>query len=384
MKTPSSYRLLSAGATLALCLLFSPGRAQSYPPAYSGTTHYAVGDLAQETGNTYRCIKASVGNDPASSYSNWELSTVRSDTTLIVGPGQFFPTLTDAWNYALYCRVADGVYLHFYLSSTRGTFSESHTAPFLLDHGSGARIAILGDNTDNDVLSFNGTNGFIIDTGHSINTLTGFTLQNTSSKPASNVVGIKVNSQATITSLSSIQVSAFGTDLQVSQNGSVSGYSGVQLVNYYECACEADSNGTILLPSGITLFVTQGVALLAEGGQIIAPGSQLLSAGLNKQTGALAIHGGYIDLSAASISSCYAGAAAEYMGSVELSRATVSTCEIGVYASDRGFVNCGGAAITGSNDVDLSVNLGGLIDATAATYSTSAVDNNNFGSYIAS
>jgi hypothetical protein len=95
----------------------------------------------------------------------------------MIGTGQTFTTLAAAWTYAQNAKIADGGYLHFYISSVNGNFTEAFTAPFLLDNQGGARMALIGDSTSNDILQFNGTNGLIVDKGHSFNTLSNLTLE---------------------------------------------------------------------------------------------------------------------------------------------------------------------------------------------------------------
>ncbi len=145
----ASRLALALSALVVFILVPGAGRAQSNPPAWSSSAVYAVGDQVQTGGNVYRAItkiSSPSGTSPAVDYTHWQLSQVLSNTTLLIGGGQTFPNLVTAWTYALYARVADGVYLHFYISTARGDFQEDFGGPFLLDHGSGARIAILGDN----------------------------------------------------------------------------------------------------------------------------------------------------------------------------------------------------------------------------------------------
>jgi hypothetical protein len=209
--------------TLALVMLLSISslaQAQSYPPAWSANATYATGDLVQLSGNTFKAIQpvTTPGANPTSNYHYWQLNQVQSNTTLMIGAGETFPTINIAWTYAWNAKVADGVYLHFYISTVNGNYAEFFPTPFFLDHASGARIAILGDHYLDISLNFGGTNGFIIDTGHSINTISGTTLTNVSNSP----VGIKADGNATISALSGVYITGFGTCIQSTQNSTMS------------------------------------------------------------------------------------------------------------------------------------------------------------------
>jgi hypothetical protein len=360
-------------------------RAQSYPPAWTSASAYAVGDQVQEGGNVYRAItKISPlqGASPPVDYSHWQLSQVLSNTTLMIGTGQVFPSLAAAWTYALYARISDGVYLHFYISTSQGSFTENFSAPFLLDHGSGARLAILGDTSSNIHLVFPNTNGFIIDTGHSLNTLSQVTLSNSSNpqQGALTPIGIKADGNATITSIAAVAINQFATCVESLQNSTLTIAGNCQLLNFASTAVTAKFNGSVYIEPGLSVAgngaLSDSIFLLAEdGGQITATLCQIT----NCNSATLAF-GGMIDLSNATISGCTWGAWATGGGVISFQFNNVSSCQIGAQASVRGFIDCFSSAFN-SNSLDLGADSAGVIWASQATYTIFSTGNAD-GSYI--
>jgi hypothetical protein len=378
MLSARNVRSLFLIAILGLFLAPSRARAQSFPPAFSATATYAVGDQVQYAGNIYRAIKA--GSSPilpAVNYHSWELSQVLSNTTIMIGNGQFFPDLATAWTYALYARVADGAYLHFYISTAGGNFSETFTAPFLLDHGSGPRVAILGDNSANISLNFSGGNGLIIDTGHSLNTLSGFTLNSTSSNP---ITAIKADGNATITAIAGIDFTNFGTDLQALQASSLSVQTSCTYGAFTNYVADAELGGSISFsgPLNVMGIGTQGnqVALYAtSNGQIVAENGNINVF----EKGCFATYGGYIDVKGSNLSENVTGVETFYGGTVNVEGGTVDECAAGIIANYRSLVDCSLATVL-QNTVDISSYSGSAVEATNAAFSTTEVGGN--GAYI--
>jgi hypothetical protein len=287
-------------------------------------------------------------------YTDWELNFVRANTTLMIGTGQTFPTVTAAWNYALNARVADGSYLHFYISSANGNFSQTFTSTFLLDHVSGPRMAILGDNQANDTLIFNCPNAFVVDTGHSFNTLSGFQLENIDVNDAT--TAIKANLEATISAVANMTVTGFGTDVFCGQDASITIDGSTTLVMSGDTGIDSETGGSVICPQGLTITATgMGIAFYANyGGQISAPGSTVsqLTDGVDASNGAI----------------------------VNISGGTVSHCTFGCIASNRAYINSSDSHLS-SNTTDLYAEVGGYINAAGATYTSSGTGLND-GSYV--
>jgi hypothetical protein len=329
--------------------------AQSYPPAWNSAAHYAVGDQVQLGGNVYRAIKAitSGGLNPSTSYPNWELNYVRSNTTLMIGTGQVFPTLVSAWSYLQNAKIADGAYAHLYFSSAHGNFNESFTSPFLLDHASGARIAILGDSNSNDTLTF-ASNGFVLDTDHTINTIAGLTIQATTTSGT----GIKADTGAVVL-LSGVLISQFSTSVQSSNGAYVTVDPSSEMSNFSGAAFLA-------LDSGVIVCNDRGNGSAPDVD--IGPGNELQA----EWNGVIISEGSFI-------TNVDVGALAEYGGVIDLTGANLENDDVAVLATSRGFVRCQGATLTPDGG-GLQATLGGYIDATNSMYSGAETDSN--GSYI--
>jgi hypothetical protein len=348
-----AFSLLAACA----CLLAIAGsaRAQSYPPKWSSSATYAVGDQVQTGGNVYRAISAVPANaaNPATNPTDWALDQVKSDTTLLIGQGQTFGTLQQAWSFISNARVGDGVYLHLYISTAKGNFDDTFTAPFLIDHQSGARIAIIGDNVNNIELDFESSNGIIIDTGHSFNTVSNLTIY---SENGGNRDGVKADFDATISALSGVVIEDFQNGVHVTQNASVSVFGATLVTGNYTNAFFAETAGSIVIPNGIALVPT-GLSTAFEaddGGLIIAPNCNIIGG----EDAAEASYGAFIDINTSHV-----------------------TAALGATASTRGFVRCS-YCVFNTTSISLSVSGGGIIAADHATYSTSQSGGASDGSYI--
>ncbi len=352
----------------------------------------------------YRAIKAVTGGTgPTTDYTDWELNFVRANTTLMIGTGQPFPTLVAAWNYALNARVADGAYLHLYLSSAHGDFAEAFTAPFILDHGSGARMALLGDSLANDSLNFDGAGGFILDTGHSFNTLSGFAI--VGSNPPATSAGVEATNQSTISSVG-LSISGFPTGYLAAQGGRLTISSTVGgLQSFTNQGAYATSSGTIQMGSGFTLS-GPGQNIFSSGliadtsGTIIAPSVTISTC----YDGIYAATGGSVNTSQAQVSTCYegcdayqggsiyatrstltneesCGCTAEYASTIIADNSTVDLCAVGFNSQTHSFISGVGASVS-NNGTDLQAIVGGMINIFQGSYSTINSDGAPYGSYI--
>jgi hypothetical protein len=363
MKSISSLlKLFPTVALFAVLMLSSFSRAQTSPPSWSSTKSYVAGDTVQLGGNTYRAIQpvAAGKGDPTTNYGSWELNYVRNNTTLMIGVGQTFPTLTAAWTYLLNARVADGAYVHLYISSQNGDFIDSLPSSFVLDHAYGPRIAILGDNESNDFVSFsNATNGFVIDTGHSFNTISGITISEAKTPNASD--GIRAESEGTISALANIDIGSFTTGIHVSEGASISLSSNIGFFNIGTQVCLAESSASIVLNSAVSLNQTN------TGG---AYGFVAQVGGVIYCQGAITLDGFVV------------GVEALDEGNVYLDGATIQGCsDYGVLAENRGMVTCIGGSFTG-NGIDLVAQVGGFIWTANSSFGTDASLFGTDGSYI--
>jgi hypothetical protein len=362
-------RIFAFGALL-LALLFTPFRAsaQSYPPAWSATATYSVGDQVQLNGNIYRAIKAVTTPNltPSTFYTYWELYNVRSNTTLLIGADEPFANLQVAWNNILSAKISDGVYLHLYISTHHANLTETFSAPFSLDHNSGSRISILGDVQANITFSFPSSNGFVIDSGHSLGNITNVTLSGTTSNGGDNGVygylGLIAESGGSLPSISGLSVVGFATSV----------YARAGLI-------------TLSNPGGTMPFFGYSVAFFADqGGTILLTGLNLQGPGANTASTALyARLGGSISAVANNLSYFGIEVEAEDRGIIDVNYSTMGASGKCCLADLGGFIRCEDAALGAfaADNVDAQAFDGGEIDLTDSSYLTKSVGTND-GSYI--
>ncbi len=344
----------------ALCI-GEKANAQSFPPAWVNTSHYAPGDMVTDYGNVYRCLKAVTTPylDPSKTYADWELNYVRNNTTVLIGNSEPFPTLQAAWTYCLNARVADGVYLHLNIVSANKSFTETFSAPFSLDHGSGAKISISGDNYGYISLDFSLSNGFVIDGSHSIASISGVTVN------GHGYIGITATQGASISSMSNDVVSGFGTSFYASLGGSLN-LDGSVVGQQLSYGCEADQLGSIFYGEGFELegpgSNSGAVALYANHGGSIVGKSGYIS---GFQNGVQSVNGAIIDVTGCQISGCTIGDLAYDGGRINAANGSYGTKAEGGVA----------------NTTDLIAETAGTIEASGANYTTTSTGNND-GSYI--
>lgn len=332
---------LFASACCALALLLpSHSRAQSYPPVWTSGSTYVAGDIVQYGGNWFRALKAVAPstNSPSINYTNWELNFVRSNTTLIVGAGGAFPNLVFAWQYARNARIADAAYLHFSLADG---LTEKFTAPFSLDHGSGALISIIADGNGTQVLNFTGCNGFNIDSGHSFGVISNVTFNG-----QAGYIGISAEGDADISNIEGIWMNGFGTGFFVYQGGAVSvtGSTAISCPNF----AVADFAGTIFLASGVYVHPaaqSSGIGLYANrNATIIAEGCDIGTSTIGYSTDVWAENGAMIDVNHGDISSAtLTGLAADTGGRIEFEDGYAANTGYDALAVQSGTINAVGA-----------------------------------------
>jgi len=363
MKTIRLSSLLHSIALLAACLAImacsSPSRAQTYPPAFSTSASYAIGDQVQLNGNVLRATHAVTPG--GFKYDDWELWEVRANTVLVVGVSQTFTTLPLAWAYVKNARIADGAYLHVYISTAHGIFNESFNAPFSLDQGSGADITLTGDTKANINLTFTNSNGLVVDSGHSFGTISNITITGENS-----YTGITATTGGAIADISNVESSQFGVSVYAFQSGNV------HVENTFSATTSgtvfaAGMDGSIVVANGLTINGTgAGTCFYANhNGSIIAEsctvGTGTGTAGFAQ--GVWAENGGFIDVNSGSINDCTLGCEADFGG-----RITIRSGSLG--------------RTVHSNGEDMKVFDGGTIDATSAVGNGSNFVGSNDGSYI--
>jgi len=353
-----SQWMRSAVVAIALFPIVVVAQAQSYPPAWSKTATYAAGDEVQLNGNIVRALKpVTVAGKYV--YANWELVEVLANTTVLIGAGQTFTTLPAAWTYIQNARVADGVFLHLYISSQHGDFEEPFSGSFSLNHASGARISLIGDSMINDSLGGGGAfphDGLTIDSGHTFGSVSGLTIFGTQNGQGN---GVKATGNSTI-SLSNVQVVSFDTSVYAGNGGLV--YADDQcvfgLADTY--VIEATTHGTVDLSQGITISNSGGDALLyAEDNGVINAPNAILNG----------VNGNVV------------GARADTGAVIELPSANITNCAYGAEAEDHGYVRVYGFTFSG-NGTDLVAFDGGVVEDDAVLGTPTTKTDSGFGSII--
>lgn len=331
-----------------VCLGAMTAVAQSFPPAWSSSASYAAGDTVEYGGNWYRAMVAQSagGPYPAAAYGKWELNFIRSNTTLTIGPGQGFANLVYAWQFARNARIADAAYLHLVIVYNNGGVFETFDGPFSLDHGSGALISISSSGSIPE-LSFPNSNGFVIDSGHSIGSITSLDLYGGVSDSSS--VGVSVTQGATIVA-NSLLVDGFETGIYAASGGNFVG------VGPSDCAYVQTVNG-LYVDAGraIGLMAIQdisGNAIVADHGATVNVAySYIAGASEDGVTAVTAQNGATVDVDNADIAGFSKACVAQYRGYINCSLATISTGTT-LYAKDGGGIYAAGANLSSAGSTD--------------------------------
>lgn len=351
------FSILAALLMVATLLgLPARGFSQAFPPVWSNTATYAGGDLVTDYGNIYRCIKnvATPYMDPSKSYQYWELYFVRNGTTIVIGTGQPFPSLTTAWTYSKNATIAQGAYLHLAISTANGDYAETMASPFSLDHPFGASISILGDHADKIKLSFSFI-GFTVDSGHTLAALSNVTL-----KGPGGDIGLEATTGATMASVSGVEIDGFLYDVAASVNANMT-LSNLTISNSNSMGrgITSSSGATINFQTAETLTGTGAsgsIGIFAIGGGRVIAESFVIS---NWGTGIQCWEGGYVDA---------------YQSDFE-------NCSVGIDAELRGFVDDNDGSFS-SNSYDVQCRTGGGVAVQGVTLPDSTYTDSGNGSYI--
>jgi hypothetical protein len=286
------------------------------------------------------------------------LNYIRSNTTLMIGPEQQFPSLQDAWGFALEARIADGAYLHFAISTVHGELLDIFSSSFSLDHAFGGKISISGDNPSKIFLGgsqgFYG-NGFTIDSGHDLALLSGVTMvgQGTLGQGS----GITATTNASINCVG-VQIFFFENGVWATTGASVTLDSTSTIAASTYNTVYASQNANVSLTGGFTCTDTSGNEILyaTSGGNISAVGCSLTGGGSNS------------------------GVASEDGGSIDISDGTLTNFVYGIRCEDHSFVNAAYETFT-SDTTDVLIDWNGVVNAQGVTGLTKNTDSGT-GSYV--
>lgn len=303
------------------------GWAQSFPPAWNYAAHYSPGDRVQLGGNVFRCIYPVTRFSPTTAYGYWELAEVHGNTSLSIGIGKTFPTLTAAWKYALNATIAGSSQLTFNIVTANGAYVQTlDVSGFSLDHPFGAQISIVGDSKVGiEFFVPTASKGFYLDSGHTIASLSN--LQIVGSNLTQN--GITASGNATIGRVSNCYVNGFQTCIAAQDGASITldqfvTFSG-NVIPVWVIAVSAQTGGRVHL-SGTTIDGTGNSN--------------------NSYAGLVADTHGRIDAPGCTIKGCSYGAQATDNGDVNISGCTIKDGGYGIYADRHGYIEADGLAFT--------------------------------------
>jgi hypothetical protein len=338
---------------LVALLLAAPSFAQNYPPAWNTTVSYAAGDQVQINGNIFRAIKASTKGKFI--YSEWEMYYVRNNSTYMIGTGQTFATLQAAWAFFANCHIAGSAYLHLYISTAHGNHSETLSKPLNLDHPCGGQISIIGDSMLNITLNFTSANGVTIDNGHAFGAIQNMVMKGSTGS------GIMLSGNATISSITGVDVYGSGIGLLAMQNASVYLDGGVRFYGV-STVVQASQNAVIRFGNG---FVYSGFGNTAEAILCL-----------------VAYDGGTIIAQECTISFVPKGATAYQGGMIDVSVGTFEDCVTAVQSYDHGTIDALLATFSTNSTWDIQAYSGGVVEAKGANFSLSSAGGSGDGSYI--
>ncbi len=237
--------------------------------------------------------------DPAKTYQNWELFYVRNSTTITIGSGQTFPTLAAAWNYVRNARVATAAYLHLSIVTSNGQLKESFDAPLNLDMDTGSQVSIIGDNAANIQLTFETSNGLVIDSGHNFGSISNITLTGGATSSA-----VYATTSGSITNLDNIDINGFNRQIDAEQSGRLAFGPNIVETSCIDFGCYVDDGGSVTFANeGLTFSGNPRIraGLYADrGGRIVAEGAFITNAG----DGVIALDGSTVDVQNSTFSGC--------------------------------------------------------------------------------
>jgi hypothetical protein len=353
-------------ACSAVLTLAATCQAQTSPPLWSATANYKIGDVVTYGYATFQClINESAASRPNPHTPSWDLNfnfNGPTPFTIPVGPTEAFHTLTSAWDYIAYARIAANSSIVIKFDSNYS--SETQTKSFSLDHPFGSQISIVGTGTGSQVINFTArfTAGFTLDSGHSFGGLYGFGV----SAPAGGTrgaPGIQVSQNAVLSNAQELAITNFDIGFVAETSGTIDNIGTISLKQFVIGGAQAITNGILNFLPHVTFDGSQ-----TTGGTPPTYGFQAL--------------GGTISCPYCTANNCFTGFNAVDSGKIEANYSTVSTPSTvgydGYIAQNHGFINASQSQVTGGYYGYESL-LGSFLDATH----TSSTDYGNHGLYAA-
>jgi hypothetical protein len=374
-------------ATVTAILAFSAAsQAQSNPPAWSPTTSYQIGDLVTYEGVEFKCLINETTVHPTPHTTDWGISFVYSGPlTIPVGPGEVMTTLTQAWNYISFARIAANSSITLSLEST---YHASLATSFSLDHPFGSKISIVGAAAGASINFTTSGTGFTLDSGDSFAELALLTIS-TPTGGSSGEAGIQVTQNADLSTVQNVKIQNFDIGLLANDGGTINNVGVTFITGFGIGGVYAGYNSTVNITSPISVVAapTTGLppsyAFYAQGGTLVCNGCT----GSNCATNFFATDAGNMEAtSATSASANGTGVAfwAQEHSSINATSSTNAGNHTGYVALDSGYINAtsSNSSGTASSAFDYLAMQGATIDATSYLGSTKNSTGTNDGSYI--
>jgi hypothetical protein len=247
MKTYINYALTTISALFVLAAFAA---AQSDPPAFNATQSYKIGDIVTYEAVEFKCLINETTTHPNPHSTYWDISFVYSGPiTIPVGPSETMKTLTAAWNYISYARIANNSAIEIKLDSN---YFEAFSSSFSLDHPYGSKISIVGQNNGAYVTFSNFGTGFVLDTGHALADFEGLTLI-APSKGTNQSAAFLVKQNACLAKLQNITLQNFDLGLFADSGGTIDNVETITMNQFILGGMEAGANATINVISPITI-----------------------------------------------------------------------------------------------------------------------------------
>jgi hypothetical protein len=238
-------KLCAAIATLFA--LSSLAIAQTNPPAWSSTASYKIGDIVSYEGIDFQCLLNETTTHPNPHVpADWDIYFVYSgNVTVPVGPTAACTSLTSAWSYIKYARIAVGASITISLQSN---YSESFNTSFSLDHPFGAQIFIIGNDTS-QIASFPKAGaGFVLDTGHTLGGLEGLTIVGPT-KGSNGTPAVEVKDKALLSNASNLYIQSFDIGLET-DSGEINNVSALYLHQFITGGVLSSGHGAVINITG--------------------------------------------------------------------------------------------------------------------------------------
>jgi hypothetical protein len=373
-------------SAFSLFILATTSQAQSHPPAWNATASYQIGDLVTYEAVEFKCLINETTVHPTPHTTYWRVSFVYSGPlTIPVGPGEVMTTLTAAWDYIAFARIADNSSVTLSLEST---YHASLATSFSLDHPFGSKISIVGADAGASVNFTTSGTGFTLDSADSFGELAELTIS-TLVGGGYGVPCIGVTENATLSKLQNVSIENFDLGIMADSGGTIESVRTTVITGFKIGGVCAGHNATVNITSPISVIAatTSGLpptyAFNSQGGTLLCNGCT----GSNCQYNFYASDGGKMQATGAASASPNGkgvGFYAQDRSSINATSSTNIGNLTGYSAFDGSYINAESSTSNGtdSSGWDYQALQGATIDAASYGGSSRNSTGTNDGSHI--